>query len=125
MDLQGPHPAGKSRGSQLYFIPRPDSAFDDSAGDHGAEAIHGKDPVDRQTKGSNGAFLLGVQHQIVQGVLQFRKPRSRNGGNGQDGLSRQKRALYQFRRLGADQLQPDGVHQVSLGQHHQPVPDAQ
>ena len=63
--------------------------------------------------------------QAVQGFLQLRKSRPGDGGNGEDGLPLQKGAQHQVRRLGADQLQPAVIHQVRLGQHHQPVPDAQ
>ena len=61
----------------------------------------------------------------MQGFLQLRKSRPGDGGNGENGLSLQKGAPHQVRRLGADQLQPAVIHQVRFGQHHQPVPDAQ
>ena len=125
MDLHGPHPAGQAGGDQLHCVSWADGAFDEGAGDHGAEAVHGKDPVDGQAEWGQGAFLSGIQHQAVQGFFQLREPRSGDGGNGKDGLPLQKCAPHQVCRLGADQFQPAVIHQVRLGQHHQPVPDAQ
>ena len=81
VDLQGPHPALQPGGNQLHCVPHPDSPFSKGAGDYGAEAVHGKDPVNGKPEGCQRAFFPRLLYQAVQGVPQFRDSLTGDGGD--------------------------------------------
>ena len=85
VDLQGPHPALQPGGDQFHSVPHPDSPFSKGAGDYGAEAVHGKDPVNGKPEGCQRAFFPRLLYQAVQGVPQFRDSLTGDGGDWQNG----------------------------------------
>ena len=63
VNLYVPDAAGQAGGRQLHRISHADDPFRKGAGDYGAEAVHGKDPVNGQTERRQRAFFFGMQHQ--------------------------------------------------------------
>lgn len=54
VDLQGPHPALQRR-DQFHSVPT-GQPLRKGAGDYGAEAVHGKDPIKGSRKGASALF---------------------------------------------------------------------
>ena len=69
VNLQIANPGGSPGGYQFRRIALPDGTFDQRAGDHGAEAFHGKNTVNGQPEGDAQAFFLGFLHQFPEHFL--------------------------------------------------------
>ena len=81
MNLYVPDAAGQAGGRQLHRISHADDPFRKGAGDYGAEAVHGKDPVNGKPEGCQRAFFPRLLYQAVQGVPQFRDSLTGDGGD--------------------------------------------
>ncbi|MPM69966.1 hypothetical protein SDC9_116914 [bioreactor metagenome] len=124
MDLQIPDAGLRAGWRQLRRISLVHGPFDESSGDHRAEAVHGKHPVHGQAERHPQIFFLRVQHQLVQGLLQLRNPLSGIGGDGVDGLALQKRPSHPLGDLLLHQLQPLRIHHIGLRDDHKAVLNA-
>ncbi|MPM45229.1 hypothetical protein SDC9_91915 [bioreactor metagenome] len=125
MDLQIPNPGFRPGGGKHRRISLVHGPLDQGTGDHGAEAVHREDPVHRQTERHSQIFLPGIQHQRVEGLLQFRDALPGIGRDGENGLSLQECPLHPLGDFLPHHIQPFGVHHVGLGHGHKAVLDAQ
>ena len=125
VDLEVAHPGREQAGQNFRRVPHRHRPLDEGPGDHRAEAVHRKHPVDGQPEGGAQVFLPHPPHQSGQGLAQLGDALPGVGGHLEDGFSIQKGSGHPAGDVLPNHLHPLVLHHVALGDDYQPLPDAQ
>ncbi len=123
--LDAPDADAFSGRMKLHFLLELDGTGQQSACDHGSEAMHRESAVDREPEVLGGIFFghgggdfgdLGAK--LAQAGAGHRADRDNRGGF-------EKRTAHEFVHFQAHQLEQFAIHQVGFGEHYDAVADAQ
>ena len=119
-DLHAPAP-----GRGHHVIVDPDLPGDQRAGDHRAETLHGKHPIDRQPGDRLDGAISGATADVDERGAKVVQPVAGTRRHGHDGRALEKRACDQLAHLEACDLQRIGVDEIGLRQGDEPGRHAQ
>jgi hypothetical protein len=98
---------------------------DDRAGDHRAEPLHGEDAIQRHAEQPVGGPRGHLGRDLAQLCAELVEPGAAHRRHRDDRRRGQERLGHRTAHVAGDHLQPGVVHEVALGQHDHPAPDAE
>ena len=115
--LHSAHAHAASRGKDFQFFFFLDGSRDQRSSDDGAEAFHGEDAINRQTKERSRVFRGNFGGRLREFAFQIVKPSAFECADGNHGRAFQKRSAQKVFQFHAHDVECFGIDRVGLGDH--------